>query len=92
MTTVTQMHNASPEELISEMQKVFKKEVEALKEHFTPKEPEELLTRTETAELLKLSIASVHNWVKNGWLKQYQKGGRVYFKRSEIMESLTACD
>ncbi|MFD0977844.1 helix-turn-helix domain-containing protein [Salinimicrobium gaetbulicola] len=88
MSTITQLHNATPEDLINELRAVFQKELEQIKEHFTPKQPEELLTREEVAKLLKIDISSVHNWSKKGTLKRHAIGGRVYFKRSEIEESL----
>jgi len=48
----------------------------------------ELLTRAEVANLLNISIATLWNWEKQGILKKYGIGGRVYYKKSEILESL----
>ncbi|WP_228850795.1 helix-turn-helix domain-containing protein [Aegicerativicinus sediminis] len=47
------------------------------------------LTRHEVTKLLKISLATLHNWTNKGYLKAYQIGGRVYYKHSEIESSLT---
>lgn len=88
MNQSTLLHNASPEDFINLMVKAFRQEIDELKQNFQPKEPEELLSRDEVAKLLKIDISSVHNWCKKGILKRYAIGGRIYFKRSEIEESL----
>ena len=47
----------------------------------------EILTKKETEVLLSISPQTCRNWVKNGTLKPYRLGRRVYFKYSEIIES-----
>ena len=54
-----------------------------------PPTNEELLTRKETAELLKVDISTLWHWSKKGVLKSYGISNRVFYKRSEIMEALT---
>jgi len=53
------------------------------------KADDELLTRDETAKFLQCDISTLHNWVKKGKLNVYGIGNRRYFKRSELLESLT---
>lgn len=50
------------------------------KELQNKKEQEILLTRTETAEYLKINSTTLWNWTKNGKLKAYGIGNRVYYK------------
>lgn len=88
MSSVTQLCNTSPEEVVSEIIKAFRMEIEELKQYFIPKHPDELLTRDEVSKLLKINISSVHNWTKSGILKRHAIGGRVYYKRSEIEQGL----
>lgn len=59
-------------------------QIEDLKKNLQPKEPTVLLTRTETAEYLKIDLSTVTAWTKKGKLKAYGKGNRVYYKRSEV--------
>ena len=49
---------------------------------------EELLTRTETVELLKINLTTLWNWTKKGKITAYGIGNRVYYKRGEIMKAL----
>lgn len=51
-------------------------------------EAKELLTRKETADLLNVNIATLWRWTNSGKLNQYGIGGRTYYKRSEVLESI----
>jgi hypothetical protein len=88
MGETTQLHNTTPDELVERITESFKAEVLELKKQYEYQEPDELLTRSEVSRLLKINISSVHNWAKKGVLKKHCIGGRVYYKRSEIIESL----
>lgn len=49
---------------------------------------EKLITRDETAELLGVSLVTIHNWVKANILKAYRVGNKVRFKESEVFSAL----
>jgi len=59
-----------------------------LKKEFTPKQPTEFLTRSAVSELLSVDPSTVDNWARSKKLIRYNLGNRVYFKRSEIEQSL----
>lgn len=59
-----------------------------LKEEFQPKKPEEFLTRNEVAELLKINVNTVDRWSKEGKLKRYGISDRIFYKRSEVEDSI----
>jgi excisionase family DNA binding protein len=46
------------------------------------------LTRSETADLLRITLPTLHNWTKDGLLPSYKIGGRVLYKRKEVFDSL----
>ncbi len=46
------------------------------------------LTRKEVAELLSISLPTLHDWSKRKILNPYRIGNRVYFKIDEIDQSL----
>ena len=48
----------------------------------------ELMSRRETSELLGVSLVTIHKWVNQGLLSCYKLGGKVYFKRSEVMGAI----
>lgn len=54
------------------------------------KQPEDLLTRKETAEILGVSLVTLHEWTISGKVPAYRIGSRVRYKRQEIEQSLTA--
>lgn len=49
---------------------------------------DDLLQMQEAAKLLEVSISTLHTYKKNGALPFHRIGRRVYFKKSEILESL----
>jgi len=49
---------------------------------------EELLTREETAMMLKTSYTTLWDWTKKEKLIAYRLGNRIYYKRGEIMKAL----
>ena len=49
---------------------------------------EELLTRIETAQFLKVNFTTLWSWTKKGKITAYGIGNRVYYKRGEIMKAL----
>jgi len=59
-----------------------------------PKEPEqlntdnELLTVNDLCRLFGKTKATIHTWKREGIIPFHRISGRVYFKKSEVMESL----
>lgn len=79
---------ASSEEMEEAFGKRIEVEFDKFKLHFQPKEPDDLMTRLEVAELFKCDISTIHNWTAKGKLKSYGIGNRVYYRRKEVLESL----
>jgi len=48
----------------------------------------EILTKKETAKLLKISESSVWLWTKKKTLKSYHAQGRVFYKKNEVLAAL----
>tara|TARA_R110002033_G_scaffold124116_4_gene166240 strand:+ start:374 stop:655 length:282 start_codon:yes stop_codon:yes gene_type:complete len=67
---------------------LLEKELAHIKENFQPKQPDELMTRQETADYFKVNSSTLWNWTKQGKLISYGIGNRVYYKRSEIEEKI----
>lgn len=51
-------------------------------------EPEELMTREDVAEFLKVNLSTVSTWTNQGRLTCFGMGGRRYYKKSQIMAAL----
>lgn len=48
----------------------------------------DLLTRAETCELLKINLTTLWKHTKSGKLIQYGIGNRVFYKKSEILKGV----
>jgi excisionase family DNA binding protein len=53
-----------------------------------PPDKEKYITRKETAQILGVSLVTIHSWTKTGLINGYRIGTRIRFKESEIMDSL----
>ena len=52
------------------------------------KDVKDILTREETAQLLSISLPTLWSWTKKNALTAYGIGGRVYYKKDEVINSL----
>lgn len=87
MQTV-QFIQVTPEQLQNAIIEGVKTQLQDLKKHFEPKTPTEYLTRSEVAKMLSVDLSTVHNYTKRELLTSYGIGARVYYKRSEVENSL----
>lgn len=46
------------------------------------------LSRKEVSQLLKITLPTLHDWCKLGYLKPYKIGARVLFKEAEVIAAL----
>ena len=46
---------------------------------------DDLLTLEETAQFLKVTKATIHNWQKEGRITASRLGGRVYFSKLQLL-------
>ncbi len=83
-----QFIQVTPEQLKETIIEGVKAELEEFKKHFEPKSPTEYLTRNEVSKLLSVDLSTIHNYTKRRLLQSYQIGSRVYYKRSEVENSL----
>lgn len=83
-----QLFQVTPNELANLISESVKTQIQELvnatnKEQ--PKDENDLLSRKETAEFFKVSLVSIHAWMKDGIIKPYKVGNRTYFKKSELI-------
>ena len=52
------------------------------------KEEEQLLKIEEACVLLKVSKVTIHKWKKQNKIRSYRIGRKIYFKKSELMNSI----
>lgn len=49
---------------------------------------EEILTGKKLAILLGVSRQTIHRWKKDGVIKSYVLGGKVFYKRSQVLAAI----
>jgi hypothetical protein len=88
MTDAILLKEVNPQQLTETILKGVETQINDLKKTFSPKEPDDFLTRMEVAKLLKISLTTVHEWSNTSILKMYKVGNRSYFSRKEIESTL----
>ncbi|ACU92407.1 DNA binding domain protein, excisionase family [Capnocytophaga ochracea DSM 7271] len=78
----------TPVELKELIQETIKCAFREFAKDFQPKEPTEYLTRKEVVKMLNINMSTLHHWTKQGKLKAYSIGARIYYKRHEVDEAL----
>lgn len=84
------VENISIEKLEQLIDKSVKDGIQEFQDEFRKKEnSEELLTREETCQFLKIDSSTLWAWTNSGKVKAYGIGARRYYKRSELLDCLT---
>jgi hypothetical protein len=89
------LHGINIEQLELLIKTVLKNELEDFKQANTKPETktnntDDLLTRNQVLELLKINASTLHNWQKKGYITVYKFSNRCYYKKSELLTSLVA--
>jgi predicted DNA-binding transcriptional regulator AlpA len=84
-----QFIQVTPEQLKKEILTGVKTQLDEFLKTFTPKQPNDYLSRKDVAKMFGVDISTLHNWNKSGKLKPLGLGARVYYLRSDIEQSLT---
>lgn len=82
------LHNFSPMDLEELIRKVVNEQLEVFRKNLSTENPDELLSRAEACNLLKVNLTTLWNWSKKGKIIAYGIGNRVYYKRAELLERL----
>lgn len=83
------LQNVSPEQFTELLTNVFKSQLEDFKKNLNTNDPDILLTRAEACEFLKIEQTTLYHWVKAGKVKCYGIANRRFFKKSDLLNSLT---
>lgn len=74
-------------ELVDGIAKAVRDEI-AAQPAANPPQPEELLSRKDTAELLRITLPTLREYTRRGLVKGYRIGARVRYRRSEVLAAL----
>lgn len=51
-----------------------------------------LLTCKQAVDFLQITSPTLRKWTKEGLLRAYSLGGRIYYKQHEVIDALQAID
>jgi len=84
------LQGTTPSQLVDLINEGVKTQLEQLKRELqTQTANDDLLTREQACELLQIDPSTLWHWTNKGKVKAYGIGNRRYYKRSELLESLT---
>jgi hypothetical protein len=90
MTKATLLQNLSPEDLTDLIGNVFDTKLKDFQTHQnTQTAKDELLSREQVLELLQINSSTLWHWQNKGKITVYKFANKCYYKRSELMESIT---
>ena len=90
MTNSIILQDQTQEQLGNLIDEKLKTQLEQLKKDLNSKKADdELLTRKEACEFLKIDSSTLWHWTNKGKVTAYGIANRRYYKRSELLESLT---
>lgn len=79
------LNGVTIDQLVEVFRPMIKEEIWTLR----AKDQEQLISPAETCKVFNPSItkATLSSWTKQGLLNEYRIGGRVFYKKSEVLES-----
>ncbi|MDX1601963.1 MAG: helix-turn-helix domain-containing protein [Salinimicrobium sediminis] len=84
------LQGTTTDKLVDLISQDVKRQLEAFKKELTNEQAnDELLTREEACQFLKINSSTLWAWTNKGKVKAYGIANRRYYKRSELMECLT---
>lgn len=88
------LQGLSFDELTEAIRKVVAMEVRSALEQKEPKETaDEYLTRKETAEMLGVSLPTLHSYVNKGYIKAHRLGEKtIRFKKEDVQYAINAVE
>jgi hypothetical protein len=90
MTISTVLQSVSPEQFTELITNVFRKELEDFKKEFSTRtENDDLMTREQVLELLQINASTLWHWQNKGRITAYKFANKCYYKRSELMATIT---
>ncbi|WP_423740517.1 helix-turn-helix domain-containing protein [Flavobacterium columnare] len=84
------VHNIDVLQFQELLKETVKAELQELKASIKEENQDELLTREETYQFLKIDSSTLWEWTRKGKLKVYGIGNRKYYKKREVLDCLTS--
>ena len=84
------LQNLSTDQLTDLIGNVFDTKLKAFQEHQNTKtENDDLMTREQVLELLQINASTLWHWQNKGRITVHKFANKCYYKRSELMNTIT---
>lgn len=84
------LHSTSLKDLQTIIGEILEEKLRQFKPEHQIQPTNEYITRREVCSRLKISLATLHTYTKDGTLKGYKIGGRVLYLLTEVEQSIQA--
>lgn len=84
MKQIIQLQDVTKDELFQHLENIIEQKLKPI----TNLNKNEKKTVQEVANECDVTVLTVHNWIKKGYLKAFKIGRRVYVKREDFDEAL----
>ena len=88
MEPIIILQGISVDQLLACISSALEQKINEKLEKIQNKPPVRYLSRKEVACQLQISLPTLNDWTKLGWLKSYKIGTRVLYKSDEITQAL----
>ena len=82
------LQNINTADLTKLIKDGIKSQLQDFKKEISTRDPDELLTRTETCKYLQIDSSTLWHWTNKGKVIVYGIGNRRYYKKAELLECL----
>jgi hypothetical protein len=84
------LQSLTPEQLAELIKSIFKSEFDDFKKEFnTQRVNDDLMSREQVLELLQINASTLWHWQNKGRITVYKYANKCYYKRSELMDTIT---
>ena len=84
------IQNVSADQFTELLTNVFKTQLEDFKKEFTTQtENDDLMTREQVLELLQINASTLWHWQNKGKIIAYKFANKCYYRKSELMNTIT---
>lgn len=88
ITKTIQITEVTVDELADSVADKLMLKIENYLKELSKKQNDEILTRQEVADYLRISLVTIHSWNKHGILNPIRMGNRIFYKKQDILDVL----
>ncbi|MBI2282424.1 MAG: helix-turn-helix domain-containing protein [Bacteroidetes bacterium] len=75
-------------QLLEKIGQLFENKLNSIAPQNKQNNQSKFITRKEVAKLLKITLPTLNEWTKLGWLQSYKIGTRVLYKEPEVIAAI----